>query len=133
MSAINIRAILELREGLTGSELATAKINEVRAIMRDGIYANAHKDDRHAYEIGLLQAQIRRVCDLLAEAVEDPEPNPTYDDLKAFAAERAQDDRADRMQDERRFSQADRAYAYRAATGHAPPPSDFSPLMERSA
>ena len=88
---INIAAIGEFRKGLTGSDLADHLLRSVDATIERGVYATAHPDDRASYRSGLLASELRKVCNWLAEAVEDPEPSPTLDDLAAIEFDRRQD------------------------------------------
>ena len=86
---INFQVIAELRLGLTGEALAEHELRAIARYIAGSCYATASPADRNAFEAGMLRAALRKVCNLLAEAVEDPEPTPDMSDV--FAAESAQD------------------------------------------
>ena len=111
MSAINIAAILALREGATGDALADHEIRSIERYIKGTSYATAAPADRMAFENGMLRSALRKVCNLLDEAVQDPEPMPTLDDLQAFEAEWSVDAEIARW--------VELAAAQRMAVGHA--------------
>ncbi len=92
---INTAAIAEYREGATGDELADFILRSVARQIKSSSYATAHPADRASAEIGLLTYELRKVCNMLAEAVEDPEPNATQEDFDELALGRMDDERGD--------------------------------------
>lgn len=70
--SINVEAILDMREGQTGGELAAHYLRVIDNTIAKSCYATAEPADRLAYETGLLRSYLREACNLIALAVEEP-------------------------------------------------------------
>lgn len=70
---VNLEAILDAREGLTGEAQANHAISKCDALARAYLSGDARESAKIArlhYEIGCLRGELRRVCGAFAEVVE---------------------------------------------------------------
>lgn len=98
--AINVVAILALREGYTGPVLAQQILHRAdvaAARYLSGDDRESAKTARLQYQLGALEGEIRRLADMLAQAVEptDAEQPESAESLSDFYADRAMDARRD--------------------------------------
>lgn len=72
-TGVNLRAIVDAREGLTGTEQAEHAINKCARLAREylsGDERDSAKVARLHYEIGCLRGEVRRICNAYAAVVE---------------------------------------------------------------